>query len=113
MLADKIAIIYHGRILLSGTLEDMRRRLLGPAEYDLKLAGNYPLVGLQLPTGVSLLEVWESGCRFRVENPAQANPQLLRQFHAANLPVMAFQEVPRTLEMLYLKAMTQAVEGVL
>lgn len=113
MLADKIAIIYHGRILLSGTLEELRQRLLGPAEYDLKLAVKTPLVGLQLPEGVSLLEVWEDGCRFRVENPSQANPQLLRHFYTSNLPVMAFQEVPRTLEMLYLKAMLQAAEGVL
>jgi ABC-2 type transport system ATP-binding protein len=33
MLADKIAIIYHGRVLTSGTIEEMKRKLLGPAEY--------------------------------------------------------------------------------
>src|SRR5512141_2254559 len=61
MLADKIAIMYHGRILLTGTLEDLRMKLLGPAEYDVKLAGNYRVVGLQLPDGVKMLEVWEDG----------------------------------------------------
>jgi len=113
MLADKIAIIYHGRILLSGTLEELRQKLLGPAEYEVKLAGIHPLVGLQLPEGVTLLEVWEDGFRFRVENPALANPLILNQLFQANIPIMAVQEVPRTLEMLYLKAMVQAAEGVL
>ena len=113
MLADKIAIIYHGRILLMGTLEELRQRLLGPAEYDVNFAGRYPLVGLQIPDGVSLLDVWGDGFRYRVENPVLSNPLILQQLFQANVPVVAVQEVPRTLEMLYLKAMVQAAEGVL
>jgi ABC-2 type transport system ATP-binding protein len=113
MLADKIAIIYHGRILLMGSLEELRQKLLGPAEYDIKLAGRHPLTGLRLPPGVSLLDVWEDGFRYRVENPILSNPLILQQLFEAKVPVVAVQEVPRTLEMLYLKAMLQAAEGVL
>jgi ABC-2 type transport system ATP-binding protein len=113
MLADKIAIIYHGRILLLGTLEEMRQRLLGPAEYDVKLAGKHQLIGLQMPAGVSMLDVWEDGFRYRVEDPVLSNPLILQQLFQFKIPVVAVQEVPRTLEMLYLKAMVQAAEGVL
>ena len=113
MLADKIAIIYHGRILLSGTLEEMRMNLLGPAEYIAQLAGNYRVAGLQLPDGVTMHDVWDEGFRFRVENPLLANPLILQQLINLQIPVVALQEVPRTLEMLYLKAMVQAAEGVL
>ena len=113
MLADKIAIIYRGRILLSGTLEEMRLKLLGPAEYDIKLAGSYQVVGLHLPAGVTLLTIRDDGFRFRVEDPLLANPLILQQLFKLNLPLVSVQEVPRTLEMLYLKAMVQAVEGVL
>lgn len=113
MLADKIAIIYHGRILLLGTLEELRQKLLGSAEYDVKLACRYQPHGLQLPSGVNLLEVWEDGFRYRVENPVLSNPLVLQQLFQRNVPVVAVQEVPRTLEMLYLKAMVQAAEGVL
>ena len=109
----KIAIIYHGRILLTGTLEDMRARLLGPAEYDVRLAGNHAVVGLHLPAGVSVLSVREDGFRFRVENPVAANPLILEQLFKLQLPLVSVQEVPRTLEMLYLKAMAQAAEGLL
>ena len=113
MLADKIAIIYHGRILLTGTLEDMRLRMLGPAEYDVKLAGSYPATELSLPEGVNILSTREDGFRFRVENPVAANPLILEQLFKLQLPLVSVQEVPRTLEMLYLKAMAQAAEGLL
>ena len=137
MLADKIAIIYRGRILLTGTLEDMRIKLLGPAEFDVRLAGSYPLVEsthkfsmesthkfsmesthkfsmeLQLPAGVSILSTREDGFRFRVEDPVMANPLILQQLFKLQLPLVSVQEVPRTLEMLYLKAMAQAAEGLL
>ncbi len=113
MLADKIAIIYHGRILLMGTLEELRIKLLGPAEYDIRLAGQYTLNMLQLPDGVTILKTREDGFLFRVENPFLANPLILQQLFKSQIPVVSVQEVPRTLEMLYLKAMTQAAEGIL
>jgi ABC-2 type transport system ATP-binding protein len=113
MLADKIAIIYHGRILLMGTMEDLRLKLLGPAEYDIRLAGAYKINDLKLPGGVTMLNTWDTGFRFRVDDPPMANPLILQQLFQAQIPVVAVQEVPRTLEMLYLKAMTQAQEGVL
>jgi len=114
MLADKIAIIYHGRILLSGTLSEMRERLLGPAEYEVQLAGSSAIADrLQMPSGVTLLQTWETGFRFRVEDPILANPLILQQLFQASVPVVAVQEAPRTLEMLYLKAMQQAAEGTL
>lgn len=114
MLADKIAIIYHGRILLSGTLNEMRQKLLGPSEYEVQLAGSYTNASdLQMPAGVSLLQTWENGFRFRVEDPVLANPLILQQLFQSRVPVVAVQEAPRTLEMLYLKAMQQAAEGIL
>ncbi|MCX6079115.1 MAG: ABC transporter ATP-binding protein [Chloroflexi bacterium] len=113
MLADKIAIIYRGHILMTGTLEEMRLKLLGPAEYIVRLAGSFQLGGLHMPEGVSMLDVWGDGFRFRVENPVLANPLILQQLFSSQIPVVAVQEVPRTLEMMYLKAMVQATEGAL
>ncbi len=39
MLANKIAIIYRGRILTSGTIDELKRNLLGPAEYEVRTKG--------------------------------------------------------------------------
>ena len=113
MLADKIAIIYHGRILLMGTLAELRQRMLGPAEYEVKLAGSWKGNGLQLPPGVMMIEKGSHGFRYTVEDPQQANPVILAQLVQSETLVTAMQEMPRSLEMIYLKAMAQAAQGTL
>jgi ABC-2 type transport system ATP-binding protein len=113
MLADKIAIIYHGRILLKGTLNELRERLLGPVEYEVKLSGRWKQNGLELPPGVNVTEKGKDSFRYTAKNPRTANPLILKQLIQSDIPVTAMQEVPRSLEMIYLKAMAQAAEGVL
>jgi ABC-2 type transport system ATP-binding protein len=107
MLADRIAIIYHGRILTSGTVEELKRRLLGPAEYEIRVSGEWPHVNFRLPVGVTSLEAGDAGPRFRVEDPQTANPILLKELMKRGAEVVAMQELPRTLEQVYLAAMAQ------
>ena len=107
-LADIIAIIYRGRILLSGTLEELKHQILGPVEYEAKLSQPWELEGLSLPKGVTLSENNGSRLRFRVEQPRESNPLLLRQLAEIKAPVVTFQEVPRSLEQVYLKVMADA-----
>ena len=38
MLADVVAIIYRGRILVSGTLDELKDSILGPREYEVRLS---------------------------------------------------------------------------
>jgi len=113
MLVDKIAIMYHGRILLKGTIHELRQRLLGPMEYEVKLSGGWNLNGLELPPGVSLTEKLQYGFRYSVENPQEANPLILKRLVQSNASVVAVHEVPRSLETIYLAAMAQAAEGTL
>jgi ABC-2 type transport system ATP-binding protein len=107
MLANQIAIIYRGRILVSGTVEELKRRLLGPAEYELRLRGEWPHMNFHLPEGVTAIEAGENGPRFRIEDPQVSNPILVREFMNLGVEVVAFQELPRTLEQVYLAAMAQ------
>jgi ABC-2 type transport system ATP-binding protein len=105
MLADKIAIIYKGEILTSGTVEELKRTLLGPAEYEVQLQGKWPRGLINLPPGVTPLEKGETSSRFRIENPQQSNPLLLKELAKRKAKVVALQESPRTLEQVYLAAM--------
>ncbi|HEY5268727.1 MAG TPA: ABC transporter ATP-binding protein [Anaerolineales bacterium] len=107
MLANKIAIIYRGRILTSGTVEELKRSLLGPPEYELRVRGKWPPRTLKLPLGVTPLEAGETGPRFRVEDPQASNPILLKELMKRGAEVVALQELPRTLEQVYLAAMAQ------
>ncbi|MBN1453059.1 MAG: ABC transporter ATP-binding protein [Anaerolineales bacterium] len=107
-LADIIAIIYRGRILLSGSLDELKRQILGPVEYEAQLSHPWQSNGLTLPEGVMLSENSGIRLRFRVERPQETNPLLLRQLMAAQAPVVTLQEVPRSLEQVYLKVMADA-----
>jgi ABC-2 type transport system ATP-binding protein len=105
MLADHIAIIYRGRIVVSGSVASLKRELLGPPEYDARLRDRRPAATLDLPPGVTLVEEADSRLRFRIEDPPTANPLLLRCLLENGLEVVTFEEVPRSLEQVYLLAM--------
>jgi ABC-2 type transport system ATP-binding protein len=107
MLANKIAIIYRGRILTSGTIDELKRNLLGPAEYELRTKEKILLKSIKLPPGVTPLNDGELGPRFRVEDPQSSNPILLKEFLRRGIEVVGLQELPRTLEQVYLAAMAQ------
>ncbi len=113
MLADKIAIIYRGRVLLQGTLEQLRQKLLGAPEYEVTLAGGWNPQQLDSISGLKVAHFTETGFRYVVENPTETNPALVRALIEQNMPVVAVQQVSRSLEQVYLKAMTLATEGAL
>jgi ABC-2 type transport system ATP-binding protein len=107
-LADQIAIIYRGRILLQGTLEELKRKVLGSPEYEAQLADAWDSSSLELPKDVEMLSRTAASFKVRVERPQESNPQILKSLSATSAAVVSFQEEPRTLEQVYLKVMTEA-----
>ena len=110
-LADKIAVIYHGRTIIQGTLEEMKKRLLGPAEYEIRLGGEWSMESLDIPEEITITSRGSHGFSFKVDNPIVVNPQLVRNLTRENIPVISLQEVPRNLEQIYLEAMSRAERG--
>lgn len=113
MLADKIAIIYRGRILLQGTLDELRRKLLGTPEYEVCFSGKWALNGLESIQGLRVSETTETGFRFETEQADLTNPALLKRLIEQNAPVVTIHPVARSLEQVYLRAMGLAAEGML
>ena len=107
-LADKIAIIYRGKILLNGTLEELKREVLGPVEYEACFAQAFDAGDLDLPPGVTLSSRNGTSLRFRIEAPQLANPKLVHMLTSRDAPLVSFHEVPRRLEQVYLKTMADA-----
>jgi ABC-2 type transport system ATP-binding protein len=107
-LADFIAIIYRGKILLKGTLDELKRQVLGPVEYEARFACEFDAGELDLPYGVTLASRDRTSLRFRVDSPQMANPTLVHTLTSRNAPLVSFQEVPRKLEQVYLKTMADA-----
>src|SRR5574341_44663 len=111
-LADTIAIIYRGKILLNGTLDELKRRVLGPVEYEARFAQDFDAGNLDLPQGVILASRNATSLRFQVEAPQLVSPLLVHALTSRKAPLVSFQEVPRKLEHVYLKTMADA-QGVL
>jgi len=107
-LSDTIAIIYRGKILLNGSLDELKRKVLGPVEYEAKFSGDFDPGELDLPQGVELTSRSATSLRFRVEAPLTVNPQIVQELTSRNAPLVSFQEVSRKLEQVYLKTMADA-----
>lgn len=106
-LADQVAIIWHGQIIANGPLQEMKAGLLGPVEYEARLAHQLDGWEGRLPKGVFLTGSGDDWLRFKIEEPMETNPRLLRKLLRDRLDVISFREVPHTLEQAYLKAVSQ------
>jgi ABC-2 type transport system ATP-binding protein len=109
-LADKIAIIREGKIILSDYMEAVKKSLLGnpifEANFNEDLNGWVP----DLPEGISIIKTEKRKFIFEVANPSQSNTTLIRNLcfkHA----LLSFQEHPRKLEDAYMEALELEVNG--
>lgn len=107
-LADTIAIIYRGKILLNGSLDELKRQVLGPVEYEAQFSEPFDAGELDLPVGVELASRTATSLRFRVDAPQVVNPKIVHALTSRQAPLVSFQEVSRKLEQVYLKTMADA-----
>ncbi|GAP05682.1 ABC-type multidrug transport system, ATPase component [Anaerolinea thermolimosa] len=110
-LADLVAIIHGGRILIQETPEKVKEILLGAPEFEVKLARPLDAWPSGLPAGVTLRESDGDRARFYIESPAQTNPHFLRWMLEQHLEVISFQEVPRSLEQAFLELVKERESG--
>lgn len=105
LLADKIAIIRKGRIVASGSPAELKQRLMGPAEMEVRLA--QPLNGVvkDLHGLVMVGDTGEQWLRYTSGQPEVDNPQVLAKLAGLGVPVVTLSEVPRSLESVYLQIM--------
>ncbi|MHC1785342.1 MAG: ABC transporter ATP-binding protein [Anaerolineaceae bacterium] len=110
-LADQVAIIRRGRIILYDTLEVLKQKLLGPVLYEARLAKSGDHWNPRLPEGVTLTGQGEYWLRFQIVSPLGSNPQLLKKLLDDHLEVVTFAEIPRSLEQVYLEGINREEQG--
>lgn len=110
-LADVVAIIYRGRILLQGTLDELKETVLGPGQYEARLSTGWSCEALAVPPGVQMQQLSPTSLLFHVESPERDNPRLVEALASAGAPLVTLQEVPRSLEQVYLKVMGEVQES--
>jgi ABC-2 type transport system ATP-binding protein len=111
-LADQIAIIRRGKIIARGSPLALKQVLLGAGEYLVRVAA--PLNGIpELPSRVELVTQGPDWFRYRTEFPEMLNSQILQALLSDGIPVVSLQEVPRSLEAVYLQVISSTDEEML
>jgi len=110
-LADQIAIIRKGKIILQGTSTSLKKTLLGSPVFEAHLGK--PLNGgvQNLPSQAILMEQGPDWFRYQTEQPVSTNPVVLRSLLDQNIPVISLHEVTRSLEQVYLQAINAPYTG--
>ena len=106
-LASTIAIIRKGRIIASGTFDELAQQFVGDPLMELRVRGE--LNGLVHEIG-DLVAVEEEGAnwlRFRVAKPLETNPILLQRLIGQGVPVVSLAAVSQSLEEVYLQAVEE------
>ena len=102
-LADEIAIVQDGTIVAQNTPNELKDKLLGKPQMEVRL--NKPLNGevkvLQDLVTIDVIE--DKIIRYRTDDPERINPQLVSCLMEMGLGVVALQEVPQSLEDVYLR----------
>ena len=109
-LADQIAIIRRGKIIAEGSPFVLKQTLLGPAEYVIRFSNTLNGRTLNLPEGALLSSISSNTIQYRTGDPEQVNPMILRYLLQEGMSVTSLQEVPRSLEQVYLSAISASRE---
>ncbi len=106
-LADRVAIIQSGRIILNDQLGSIQRDLAGEPEFEIRftqsLNGNFPT---SLP-GVNITASGDDWIKFKSADPDKTNPLLLTMLCNQGLPVRTIEEQKQSLEDIYLRTVTR------
>lgn len=107
-LVGRIAIIYQGRIIAQGTLEELKSRYLGAPTFHVELSRSLNGAFPALPPEVEI-EAWgENWIRYRTASWSELNPRVVTALVQQGYPVVRVEEVPRSLEQVYLRVVGEA-----
>lgn len=106
-LADRIAIIRRGRIIASGTLDDLARRFVGDPLMELRVRGQLNGLARDLSDLVRIEETGGDWLRYRAPQPETANPAVLRRALGLGVEVVTLAPVSQTLEDIYLQVVRE------
>ncbi|MDX2075720.1 MAG: ABC transporter ATP-binding protein [bacterium] len=106
-LANKIAIIRRGRIIASGTFEELSRQFVGDPTMELRVKGELNGFAKELSDMVTVEESGVDWIRYRTAQPQNDNPNVLRQAMGHGIEVITLAPVTKTLEDIYLRVVTE------
>ncbi len=106
-LANRIAIIRHGRIIAQGTMTELAQQM--GAEQRVELRVNGPLNGLSKDIGdmVTICDSGEDWLQYSAPDPSAINPALMRRLIGLGVEVVSLTLMSSSLEEIYLRIMEE------
>jgi ABC-2 type transport system ATP-binding protein len=109
-LANRIAIIRHGRIIANGTFEELAARFVGMPLMELRVRGELNGLAHEIGDMVTVEETGTNWLRYRVPDPEATNPGLIRRIMGLGVEIVTVAPLSRTLEEIYLQVVTEDEE---
>ncbi|MBI9046493.1 MAG: ABC transporter ATP-binding protein [Anaerolineaceae bacterium] len=102
-LADKVAIIRQGKIILSDQIDSLKRQVLGEKIFQAKFNQSIEKVSLDLLENTKLLKLENKIAEFQIKDHEKVNPILIKKLLSQNLDLISFQEKEFSLEDVYMQ----------
>lgn len=107
ILADKIAIIRHGKIIANGTFDELARQFVGDPVMELRINGELNGFVHELSDVVNVVESGTNWIRYRTSQPQHDNPNVLRRAVGLGIEVITLAPITQTLEDIYLRVVRE------
>jgi len=106
-LANKIAIIRHGRIIAQGTLAELGQQMGSQVRIELRVNGALNGVAKDIGDMVEICETGDGWLQYSTPDASVTNPVLLRKLLGLGVEVVSLTPITSTLEDIYLKIMEE------
>jgi ABC-2 type transport system ATP-binding protein len=106
-LADRIAIVHDGGILVQGTIRHLSQQLLGAPLWELRLGRPQPDLAARLADLIAVEQSGTDWLQYRTTEPVQLNPRLMARLLELGIPLLSISPVQRSLEDVYLTIVGQ------
>ncbi len=107
ILADRIAIIRHGRIIAKGTFDELAHQFASEPIMELKIKGELNGLAEDLAELITVDEVGTDWLRYRTTDPTSINPAVLRQTIKLGVDVVTLSQLTQSLEDIYLEVVEE------
>ena len=112
-LADRIAIIRHGRIIAQGTFDELAQTFVSKPIMELRVNGHINGLEKDLHEMVQVESVGINWLRYTVHDPYITNPLLMKKLVEMGVEVVTLSSMTKSLEDIYLQVVKEdeAQEG--
>jgi ABC-2 type transport system ATP-binding protein len=107
ILANHIAIIRHGRIIASGTIDQLAQQFVGEPMMELRVNGEVNGLAQDLGDLVTIDNYGPNWLHYKTADPYSMNPRVLTKCHELGVNVVTLSQLTKTLEDIYLQVVSE------